>query len=368
MLLTVDDVYDIHQQGLKLGLQNKRDQLLFGVNIEYIASLPTLGNPSDQLLSDLQTMSSDDQVVGELPLERWLRNAVYATSLRPDKQQFFRERADKVAKVAKFGSGPLPPPAEHPERILFESDLLPFGFLAGAARTGRSVARLSVPRVEDGLPRSLPASGNPVLYFGTGWLIGSKYVITNHHVILARTNGEAPASPDDLQLQARGTIVQFDYDDESTDGDRIGVVALVADDAQLDYALLELERPPVDRRPLPIWAKPINLTSGARLPVNIIQHPGGHPKQIAIRNNLAAALDDGELRYFTDTAEGSSGSPVCNDQWHVLALHKAATMSYGKYNYQGKDTAWINIGTTMARIVDDLQAKDKWTGLGAVMV
>lgn len=366
MLLAVDDIYAIHQQGLKLGLHTKRDLLLFGVNIEYVANLPELGNQSDQLLSDLQTMSNDEAVAGGVPLERWLRNAAYAVSVRPDKQQFFREYADKAAKAAQFGAAPPPPPVR-PERILFESDLLPFGFLAGAARTGRSVARLSVPRIEDGQPRLL-ASGNPALFFGTGWLIGTKHVITNHHVVNARTDGEAPASQGDFGLQATGAQVQFDYDDEQAEGEQLAVAALTASDAQLDYALLELAKQPAERKPLPIWARPIDLTGGGRLPVNIIQHPGGHPKQIAIRNNLAAALEAGELRYFTDTAEGSSGSPVCNDQWQVLALHRASTMSYGKYNYQGKDTAWINIGTTMARIVEDLRAKDKWTGLEAVLV
>lgn len=366
MLLTVDEIYAIHQQAVKLGLQNKRDLLLFGVNIEYVAALPELGNPSDQLLSDLQTMANDDAVAGGVPLERWLRNAAYATSLRPDKQQLFREFADKAAKAAAFGAAP-PPPGERQERILFESDLLPFGFLAGAARTGRSVARLSVPRIEEGQPRLL-GSGKPVLFFGTGWLIGTRHVITNHHVINARTDGEAPASGDDFALQAKGALVQFDYDDEQAEGEQLTTASLIACDAQLDYALLELAAPPTERKPLPLWARPIDLGGGARLPVNIIQHPGGHPKQIAIRNNLAAALDAGELRYFTDTAEGSSGSPVCNDQWQVLALHRASTMSYGKYNYQGKDTAWINIGTTIARIVEDLKAKGKWDGLGAVMV
>jgi len=366
MLLTVDDIYAIHDQALKLGLQNKRDLLLFGINIEYIANLPDLSAPANQLLSDLQNMSNDEAVAGGVPLERWLRNAAYATSLRPDKQQFFREYADKAAKAAAFGDETPPPPAK-PERILFESDLLPFGFLAGAARTGRSVARLSVPRIEDGQPR-LFASGKPVLFFGTGWLIGTKHVITNHHVINARTDGEAPASPSDFDLQAKGVVVQFGYDDEQAEGEPLEIAALTASDAQLDYALLELAAEPAEREPLPLWARPIDLAGGTRLPVNIIQHPGGHPKQIAIRNNLAAALEGGELRYFTDTAEGSSGSPVCNDQWQVLALHRASTMSYGKYNYQGKDTAWINIGTTMTRIVEDLKAKGKWAGLGAVMV
>jgi V8-like Glu-specific endopeptidase len=367
VLLTVDDIYAIHQQALKLGLQNKRDLLLFGVNIEYVAGLPDLTTPADQLLSDLQNMNDDGAVAGGVPLERWLRNAAYATSPRPDKQQFFREYADKAAKAAQFGAAMAPPPAVHPERILFESDLLPFGFLAGALRTGRSVARLSVPRMEDGQPRLL-TSGNPTLFFGTGWLIGAKHVITNHHVINARTDGEAPASAGDFELQAKGVVVQFDYDVDQAEGERLEIAALTASDARLDYALLELTAPPAQRKPLPLWARPIDLSGGTRLPVNIIQHPGGHPKQIAIRNNLAAALEAGELRYFTDTAEGSSGSPVCNDQWQVLALHRASTMSYGKYNYQGKDTAWINIGTTMTHIVEDLRAKSKWDGLGAVMV
>ena len=73
---------------------------------------------------------------------------------------------------------------------------------------------------------------------------------------------------------------------------------------------------------------------------------------------------------------GSIGGPlripklITNDRWQVLALHKASTMSWGKYNYQGKDTTWVNVGTTMERVVADLQAKnaDLWAKLGAAMV
>jgi endonuclease G len=57
------------------------------------------------------------------------------------------------------------------------------------------------------------------------------------------------------------------------------------------------------------------------------------------------------LAYFTDTEAGSSGSPACNDRWQVLALHKASTMTLGRYQYQGKDTAWVNIGTTIEKVV-----------------
>ena len=38
--------------------------------------------------------------------------------------------------------------------------------------------------------------------------------------------------------------------------------------------------------------------------VNIIQHPDGDFKQIAIRNNLVTATTDVDVRYFTDTRRG----------------------------------------------------------------
>ena len=44
--------------------------------------------------------------------------------------------------------------------------------------------------------------------------------------------------------------------------------------------------------------------------VNIIQHPNGERKQLALRqNNIIDMLDD-FLQYETDTAPGSSGSPT----------------------------------------------------------
>ncbi|MER3477440.1 MAG: hypothetical protein C4287_14275, partial [Leptolyngbya sp. ERB_1_2] len=58
--------------------------------------------------------------------------------------------------------------------------------------------------------------------------------------------------------------------------------------------------------------------------VTVIQHPGGQPKQIAIRENKVLkigddqdALQDNFLWYASDTAPGSSGSPVLNDNWQV---------------------------------------------------
>ncbi|MFF8392645.1 endonuclease [Streptomyces sp. NPDC016172] len=58
--------------------------------------------------------------------------------------------------------------------------------------------------------------------------------------------------------------------------------------------------------------------------VNIVQHPRGEPKQLALRDNQIVDVLERFLYYESDTREGSSGSPVFNDQWEVVALHHSA--------------------------------------------
>ena len=82
---------------------------------------------------------------------------------------------------------------------------------------------------------------------------------------------------------------------------------------------------------LPVVPDRSELTRGARL--NIIQHPQGGPKRIAIRSNFyfdvhSTAREPDRLRYLTDTEPGSSGSPV-------VALHHAAVAIPGE-NYRGE--------------------------------
>jgi endonuclease I len=70
--------------------------------------------------------------------------------------------------------------------------------------------------------------------------------------------------------------------------------------------------------------------------VTIIQHPGGEPKQIALRENRVLKLPntaDRFLYYETDTTPGSSGAPVFNDQWEVVAIHHSG---YPEQNAQGQ--------------------------------
>jgi endonuclease G len=61
--------------------------------------------------------------------------------------------------------------------------------------------------------------------------------------------------------------------------------------------------------------------------VNIIQHPGGEHKQVVMRENLLVHRGRNVLLYNADTNGGSSGSPVFNDEWQVVALHHFAGAS-----------------------------------------
>lgn len=55
--------------------------------------------------------------------------------------------------------------------------------------------------------------------------------------------------------------------------------------------------------------------------VNCIQHPEGNFKQLVVRENRLLARTDQTLIYSSDTMPGSSGSPVFNDDWEVIAIH-----------------------------------------------
>jgi endonuclease G, mitochondrial len=218
---------------------------------------------------------------------------------------------------------------------------------------GRAVAKLSVPRHDGGKPAH-NSDGKPVIHLGTGWLIASRLLLTNHHVVNARDEGEPAASEADLRRQAIAALALFDYDRETVAGFPVKLTELVAWDPALDYALLRLDPAAPERPPLRLGQKFTPTKSAdAYIAVNIIQHPGGLAKKFGIRNNLLTAATDTELRYFTDTFGGSSGSPVLNDQWEAIALHRGATWVKG-VRFNGRDVAYVNVGTQLSTITQDL--------------
>jgi hypothetical protein len=237
------------------------------------------------------------------------------------------------------------------EAIIGDDDMVDVAFLSRGLEIAGAVARIRVPRFER---RQQVADGSgPWIMNGTAWLIAPGIAITNHHVINARRSDEPPASPEDFALQAANALLEFDLDSDQPRVIASSVSQVITASTDLDYALLALRNAPA--RSLPVIV-PRRVVHGAttRMSVNIMQHPRGEPKRIALRNNLVSGADGTTLRYFTDTDLGSSGSPVCDDQWRIVALHRGAQRTTG-VRYKGKDTAFVNFGSHMEVILQDIR-------------
>jgi endonuclease G, mitochondrial len=190
------------------------------------------------------------------------------------------------------------------ERIMGKSDLMSVRYLELGLRIARTVGRIHV-RGPDG---SLQG-------YGTGFLVSPRLLLTNNHVLTDA--GVAGASR-----------VEFDFQ-EGIDGRlqssifmNLDPAAFFATDKPLDFSLVAL------KGNLPkIAAYGWNGLSSAEGKiivgeyVTIIQHPSGERKQLALRENQVIDVLNNYLHYRTDTSPGSSGSPVFNDQWEIVALH-----------------------------------------------
>ncbi|MFD7256993.1 trypsin-like peptidase domain-containing protein [Streptomyces sp. NPDC059874] len=358
--LPPDDIVRLRDTAVEQGLADPslRRLLFEGILPKYRGSLPLLAAPGPQVQSDLNEMNRVERLVdGTVPLAVWLRNASDQLTDAAARDVFLKALDEVVRDSAgEPDVAPDVPTGETKEEIVFRDDTVPFGFLSGGALAGASVARVKVLPYEGGAllqPVALPHNG-------TGWLIAPDLLVTNHHVVNARkrTAGERQvAAPADLQLQARGSRSRFDYEDGSADDDAAAEEAhasgLVAWDEELDYAVLRLTGAP-SRPCLRVATEPLTVVSDTPVAVNIIQHPGGEPKRIALRNNLAFDADERDLRYFTDTRGGSSGSPVLTDAWTVVALHRG-TRRVSDVSFQGKSTAFVNVGTQLSAIMEHLR-------------
>lgn len=195
------------------------------------------------------------------------------------------------------------------ERVLGTSDFLGIAFLERGLQVARTVGRVSI----------RGRTGSPIGY-GTGFMVGPRLLMTNNHVLTDAA-------------QAGDSVVEFDYFVRA-DGSpsTIKVFNLQPEvffktDPDLDFSLVAVAEVGASGTPLSAqgWNQLVPDEGKAIIGqwVNIIQHPNGEPKQLVLRNNEIVDTPDRFLTYKTDTSPGSSGSPVYNDQWEVVALHHA---------------------------------------------
>jgi V8-like Glu-specific endopeptidase len=337
-----------------------RKDRMQGIDKMWSASIRRGNNAQDHFIYELRACNEIERLLdGTVPLAQYLANCARWLKFRTlPETTLFATLADRLGNTTS-GTPPMAiavamPAAIKNEAIIGRNELLDFAFFSKGQLVGQSVGRILVPRFEGGKQCFL-ADGKPWTMNGTVWMVAKDLAITNHHVINARNSDEAPADAADFEKQACEARLQFDYNAAGVTPTSLQAAKLIAQDPGLDFALLSLSAD----GPEPLRIAPIRLVLDATSwqPLNIIQHPLGGPKKIGVRSNIARSADNNAIRYFTDTDFGSSGSPVCNDSWQVVALHRGAEHVTG-VKFQGQDTAYINLGSQIQAVLDEIRSQN----------
>lgn len=221
------------------------------------------------------------------------------------------------------------------ERIINKSDLLPIAYLEAGTKASRAVCRVV-----------LRDPNGKVQGYGTGFLVSSSLLLTNHHVLETREVAAHAAAEfnyeEDQNFEPR-EVASFDLEPDK----------FFITDAKLDFTLIAVKEKAQNGKILsdfgylPLLSQKGKVLEGEF--VSIIQHPKGGPKALTIRENEVRFLSPDFIHYVSDTEAGSSGSPVFNDQWTVVALHHAAVSD------PENDAEWIaNEGIRISSILSFL--------------
>lgn len=172
-------------------------------------------------------------------------------------------------------------------------------------------------RAANAVGRVVFYNGEPV---GSGFMISDQLFLTNHHVI---------ASEEDCENR----LIEFNYE-LGADRRPRPVTQFALDPARffvtnpetdLDFTVVAIGECVQGSAELTSFGCCPLLASGDKHIlgefVNVIQHPEGDYKQVVLRESLLVGRLETVLHYLADTQPGSSGSPVFNDQWEVIALH-----------------------------------------------
>jgi endonuclease G len=234
------------------------------------------------------------------------------------------------------------------ERRIGPNNLLPVRFLQAGSNASRSVARVAIKF------GALPEAG-----LGTGFMVARSIFMTNNHVIPNK----------DI---ARKLVLQFNYQ-YGLDGETLLPAVTYELDPDgcfhtdklgtgLDFTIIG-----VKPRQVTDSASGMVSTSQAGaefgyIPLgtsffyskgqyaNVIQHPQGRPKEVAVHANEVVSIHENVIRYLADTEPGSSGSPVFDNSFVLIGLHHSA----GSQDTDGK---WLdNEGIRIDKIIDKIRS------------
>lgn len=213
---------------------------------------------------------------------------------------------------------------------------------------------------------------------GSGFLIGPGTVLTAYHVIEAVHRGAVASSTVRIRFDVHSRLanagVAYSLDDKwllhytrpAADEEKSDRPVNEPAENELDFAVLAINGEP-GRDKLGGKGSPLDPARGwitlprtsvvleANDPVMILGHPDGEDMQLSIDTAgfIESSASGKRVRYRTNTKHGSSGSPVFDLSWSLVALHHlgdpgVAPAFMSEYNQA------IPIG----RIVDNLRQAD----------
>ncbi len=233
-----------------------------------------------------------------------------------------------------------------PEKINFTVDFLPAVFLALGAERSRAVALIET--------EGFDHEGKQARWSGTGFLVHTNLLLTNYHVLNSLAVAKNARVIFNFQLDANqkpAETVAF-----KLDPDRLFLTSPL--NGGLDYAFVWIDD--AASRQFGIIApkrSAFTILVGDR--AHIIQHPRGRRKEIVLQNNEVIQDTGLLLHYASDTDIGSSGSPVFDNRWQVIALHHAALPNRDGLRIDDlrPPPRYLNEGIKMSTIAADLERR-----------
>ena len=292
------------------------------------------GGPMQDMVFDLLSQSEREGWTTDLIREGYLYNPRNADLLRIYEKYGLapgvsaQQAGSAVREVRSIGEGL--------ERTI-KARLAAFDFAVWREKMALVEARVC--RIEIG--------GNAA---GTGFLVGPDAVLTNYHVLKPILDGTTPAAQVacrfDYKVLADGSRVEgvvvglhatewkLDFSPNSPAEDTRNPDNPPPTAEQLDYSLVRLARRMGDESVTPkggaaaprrgwLAIPDVAPVFPPKMPLMIAQHPDGKPLQLAVDTESVIGVNANQtrVRYATNTEAGSSGSPVFDLDWNLVALH-----------------------------------------------
>lgn len=226
------------------------------------------------------------------------------------------------------------------ERRFSDEQFRSINWLRAALTSCRAVARIET-RLGDGVGTGFLLDGRSV---AAG--LPSRVLLTNAHVI-----------PDTVE-PIDGCYVTFRGNDGAASRDQYPIYRVVwtSPVRELDATVLELETAP-DASIEPLRLRRAELAGAAGRRAYVIGYPNGvQDVCFSLHDTRVLDLDDRVAHYRSPTEEGSSGSPVFDDEWRVFALHHRGGRNLLRLNGRA-GTYEANEGIRVDRIRAALEAE-----------